>query len=247
MRGDVTRRTVLVDAHRGASTSHPENTLTAFRAALEAGADSVEFDVQLSADLVPVVIHDETVDRTTDGVGEVSRLGLAELQRLDAGVWKGAAFAGERIPTLDETLEVLAQAPRINMELKAEDPLLAELAVAAVERRRLHHRVMVSSFHTRHLVAAKQLLPGVWTHLFLEEPLPDGFWTADGRFVNSLGVPWEHVTVDLAATVHAAGRALWAFTVDDPGEALRLAAAGVQAITTNDPVAIRRALLNEGF
>src|SRR5579863_1834901 len=106
-------------AHRGNSGEAPENTLAAFRQVAGVGADGVEFDVQLSRDGVPVVIHDETVDRTTDGKGAVAGLTLAQLQVLDAGKWFGAAFAGERIPTLEAVLEVFRGASiRVNIELK---------------------------------------------------------------------------------------------------------------------------------
>jgi glycerophosphoryl diester phosphodiesterase len=243
----VNRRVVLVDAHRGASKTHPENTIAAFRAAVDAGSDSVEFDVRLTADGHPVVIHDDTVDRTTDGVGGVSDLELSELRRLDAGTWKDPGFRGERLPTLDETLDVLAAVPRINMELKAVGPALAELAISFIERRRLHHRIMVSSFHLPYLVRVKNRLPVVWTHHFLDGDLPDGFWDGDGRFVNSLGLPWEHVDANVVAEIHRRGRAVWSFTVDDPDRAVALAAAGVDAITTNDPRTVMGGLAGAGY
>jgi glycerophosphoryl diester phosphodiesterase len=243
----VNRHVVLVDAHRGSSASHPENTLAALRAAIAAGADSVEFDVRLSADGHPVVIHDEEVDRTTDGAGEVASLSLAEIRGLDAGAWKGADFVGERVPTLAEALDVLVAAPRINMELKTPDSRMVDVAVHEIERRRLHHRVMVSSFHLEHLVAAKRRLPAVWTHLFLEEPLPDGFWKDDGRFINSLGIPFDHVTAEVVAGLRERGRAAWTFTVDDPETALRLAATGVAAVTTNRPGQMLRWLEQSGY
>ncbi len=160
---------VLVDAHRGASVSFPENTLAAFEAGVAAGADSVEFDVQLSADGVAVVIHDDTVDRTTNGTGAVSELTLAELQSLDAGSWKAPSFAGERIPSLDEALTLLTKYVRINMELKSADPRLAERAIEAIERHGVHRRLMASSFHLQHLLTIKERLPEVQTNYLLEE------------------------------------------------------------------------------
>ena len=220
----TTPRTVLVDAHRGASATHPENTLAAFRAAVEAGADSVELDVQLTADGEPVVIHDDTVDRTTNGSGAVAELPLKTIRALDAGSWRHPRFSGQRIPTLDETLELLAAAPRINMELKSEDPRLAEVAVEAIEARRLHPGIMVSSFLLRHLVAVKRRLPGVRTHLFLTDALPDGFWERHGRWIGSIGIREDHVTESLVTQLRDQGRPTWAWTVDDPSRALELAA-----------------------
>jgi glycerophosphoryl diester phosphodiesterase len=244
----MTRRTVLVDAHRGASATHPENTLAAFRAALDVGVDSIEFDVRLSADGCPVVIHDPTVDRTTDGEGEVAELELNELRSLDAGGWKDARFAGERIPTLDQALDLLATAhPRINVELKTRDPQTAETAVNAIEERRLHHRVMVSSFNAAHLRTVKSNLFNVWTHLFLEKPIRGGDWQTYVLYVNSFGLPKEHVTTEFVEHAHSYGKAVWVFTVDNPEEALELAALGIQCITTNDPATIIRALEAEGY
>ena len=96
---------MLVIAHRGASGHAPENTLAAFKRALALGATFIETDLQLSRDSHFVAIHDDTVNRTTNGQGKVHDLSLAELRRLDAGSWFGSEFTGERIPTLDEILE----------------------------------------------------------------------------------------------------------------------------------------------
>ncbi|MEK7278389.1 MAG: glycerophosphodiester phosphodiesterase family protein, partial [Chloroflexota bacterium] len=101
-------RTPAVIAHRGASAAAPENTLTAFTSAAALGADAVELDVKLSKDGVPIIMHDPTVDRTTDGRGRVADLTLAALKRLDAGAKKDAKFAGERVPTLAEVFEAVA-------------------------------------------------------------------------------------------------------------------------------------------
>ena len=105
-------------AHRGASAEAPENTLAAFRLALQQGAPAVECDVHLSADGCPVVIHDETVDRTTNGKGAVVGLTRAALRGLDAGSWRGPRFAGEPIPTLEEALELCAGRARLFIEIK---------------------------------------------------------------------------------------------------------------------------------
>ena len=243
----MTEHVVLVDAHRGASISFPENTLIAFEAAIAAGSDSVEFDVHLSSDGVPVVIHDETVDRTTGGSGEVASLTLDELQALDAGSWKAPSFAGEKIPTLDEALSLLGKMAGINMELKAEDPRLAEAAVQALESRGLHRTAVVSSFHLELLKIAKERLPEVKTRLFLDDELPDGFWEENGDFVDSLGIHQEHVTAEVVAFFRDRGRPVGVWTVDDPARAVELAAAGVESITTNDPLAILEVLGEAGF
>src|SRR5436190_2153545 len=119
----------LILAHRGASAYAPENTLAAFRLAREYGADGIELDVQLTRDHVPVVIHDDTVDRTTSSKGRVAALTVAEISRLDAGSWKNQDYQDERIPTLAQVFDTLAdwlnpvgrvQPCLINVELKTE-------------------------------------------------------------------------------------------------------------------------------
>jgi len=240
-------RFVLVDAHRGASAWCPENTLAAFEAAIASGADSVELDVQLSADGVAVVIHDDTVDRTTNGSGAVAQLTAAELGALDAGTWKSPSFRGQRIPTLDQCLWLLAGTVRVNMELKASDPRLAAIAVAAIEERGLHDQVIVSSFHLELLAEVAERLPEVWIHHFLEREPPPDFFRRDASCVDSVGVAKDYVTEQAVAWFRAAGRPTWVWTVDDPGAAVRFAAMGVQAVTSNDPAGILAALAEAGF
>lgn len=238
---------VLVDAHRGASATHPENTVAAFRAASTAGADSVELDLHLSRDGVAVVIHDATVERTTDGRGAVVDMALAELRALDAGAWKGDGHAGERIPTLDEALDVLAGWALVNLELKAEDPRLVEIVVRAVAARGLERHVRVASFHLAHLVAVKALLPALPTHYLLKGPLPGELLADNGRWIDSLGVAWRRIDAGLLAEAAHRGRTVWAWTVDDPDEAVRLARLGVVAVTTNDPATVGAALGRAGL
>ena len=141
---------VLNIAHRGASAVAPPNTLAAFSKAAELGADGIEFDVHLSADGVPVVIHDFTVDATTDGHGRVAGLTVAQLKQLDAGSAFDPAFAGERIPTLEEVLRFVGGALLLNVELKStdlRDTGLEQAGIAQVEQHGLSHRVLRSSFN----------------------------------------------------------------------------------------------------
>ncbi|MCH8102721.1 MAG: hypothetical protein IIB28_06165 [Chloroflexi bacterium] len=124
-------------AHRGFSSRAPENTIAAFDLAIGAGFDNIELDAHLSADGVPVVIHDDTLDRTTNGSGPVSSLTLAELRELDAGAWFGddREYAGDPIPTLDELLERYAGRAHIHLELKSQDPDLAGVVIALLRER----------------------------------------------------------------------------------------------------------------
>lgn len=110
-----------VAAHRGFSEKYPENTMEAFRAAIEAGADEIETDVRMTADGELVLIHDGAVDRTTDGAGTVEKMTLAELKKLDAGVKKGAEFAGARVPTLRELFELVKDHPTLTLDIELKE------------------------------------------------------------------------------------------------------------------------------
>ena len=132
-------------AHRGASRSHPENTLAAFREAIRLGAHQIELDVRLSSDGQLVLMHDATVDRTTDGHGRVADLTLAEIKRLDAGSWKGAKFAGEKVPTLAEALAVMPQNVWLNLHLKGGADLGAAVAREVVRQKRTHQAFLACS------------------------------------------------------------------------------------------------------
>ena len=160
-------RTPLVFGHRGASAYAPENTLAAFRLALEQGADGVELDVILSADGVPVVIHDDTLDRTTNGHGPVSRLTLGELKRLAAGYPArfGAQFSAERIPTLAEVFETCGAQTVINIELKHDRSPGRQLAGRVVELIHAHGRpgrIIVSSFQFSRSVPFRSPDARIW-------------------------------------------------------------------------------------
>ncbi len=142
-------------AHRGASDTHPENTLAAFREAIQLGAHMIEFDVALTKDGKLVLMHDATVDRTTDGSGPVSDLTLAELKALDAGSWKGQEFKDERIPTLDETLAMMPENIWLNVHLKGRAELAEKATRRIVAHQRLHQAFLASG--SKAARAAKQV------------------------------------------------------------------------------------------
>ncbi len=152
-------------AHRGFSGIAPENTLAAIRLAMKIPeVQGIEIDVQLSRDGVPVVIHDFTLGRTTNGSGTVREHTLSELKRLDAGRWKARAFTGERIPTLDEVLEEVRGRLRVNIELKTNKQTYAGLASAAVEavrRCEMEEQVYFTSFEPGALIEARQNAPHI--------------------------------------------------------------------------------------
>nr|WP_054637803.1 glycerophosphodiester phosphodiesterase family protein [Thalassobacillus sp. C254] len=137
-------------AHRGASITHPENTMTAFQAAVDAGAEGIELDVQLTKDEEVVVIHDNTVNRTTDGFGAVHELTAKEISKLDAGSWRDASFRGEKVPLLKDVLEWLTDKDiLINIELKKHKPgyeTLAQKVTDVIKEHNVQKKIILLPF-----------------------------------------------------------------------------------------------------
>jgi glycerophosphoryl diester phosphodiesterase len=240
---------VLVIGHRGASHDAPENTMAAFQAALAAGADGVELDVHLTADGIPVVIHNARVDATTDGVGLVNDLSLAEIRRLDAGSHFAVTdeFAGERVPTLEEVLATYGDRLLVNIELKPQTrPQAAaqlETTVAELVRRlALQERVWASSFKPYSLAKLRQVAPEIPCGL-LYSPLSLGAaWLAPITPFEALHPHFTLVRSWFVRFAHRLGRRVVVWTVDDADRALGLVNAGVDALITNDPRALRSSM-----
>lgn len=239
-------------AHRGASSAAPANTLAAFEKAVELDADGIEFDVQLSADGIPVVIHDFTVDGTTDGSGRVADMSLAQLGELDAGSYFDPAFAGERIPTLAQVLEAVGSRLLLNIELKYFSPRdngLERSVIAQIKQyqrgRDNDYRILLSSFNPFSLRRAKKIAPYIPVGLLyaLELPLPlRRAWLAP-LFPHKARHP-EHTMVNASYMDWAQRRSYHVNTwvVNDPDEMRRLIALGVDSIITNLPDVLRSVL-----
>ena len=239
---------VLDIAHRGASAVAPPNTLAAFRKAVELGADGVEFDVHLSADSVPIVIHDFRVDDTTDGSGRVADLTLAQLKQLDAGFTFDPSFAGERIPTLGEVLETVGSQLLLNIELKTtslRDNGLEQEVIGLVEQHGLDDRVLLSSFNPFSLRRAKRIAPQLSVGLLYAPDLPLPLRRAWLAFLalHEARHP-EHTMVDAQymAWARRRGYRVNVWTVNDPGEMRRLIRLGVDGIITDVPDVLRSVL-----
>lgn len=244
--GFLTAGRTLNIAHRGASAVAPENTLAAFEKAAQLGADGIELDVRLCADGVPVVIHDASVDATTDGSGRVAGMTLAELKQLDAGSWFGPAFAGERIPTLAETVATIGDQLLLNIELKGEglvDRGLVHAVVDLVEDHWLAERVLVSSFNPLALRHVQEIAPQILTgmlytiraRLALARLVSARPYTAMHPHVRTLDEGHRNWIREHNHRIH-----VW--TVDDSSEMRRLVEWGVDGIMTNVPDRLRTVL-----
>ena len=227
----------LVCAHRGASGLAPENTLAALRLARELGVDMVEIDVQLSADRRPVVIHDATLERTTDGAGAVAARTLAELRRLDAGAWFAPEFAGERMPTLDEVLDLAGRGLRLNIELKpaGDGEELADVVVRAVTRRDLAGSCLVTSFDHGLVDRLAAMCPDIRRGYILPRSWIGGAAAAVAAPVDVISAARELVDDALVASVRRAGKELHVWTVNETAGMRRLCALGVDAVITDHP------------
>ena len=230
----------VVVAHRGDKAYAPENTLSAFKQAAEKGADAVEFDVKLTADGQVIVLHDQTVDRTTNGTGNAAKLPLAALRDLDAGVQFPGQFPGERIPTLDEVFETVGKRIHMNVELtnySTPNDALVQKVAELVKKHGLQSRVLFSSFFARNLQKARLLLPEVPRGL-LTLPGLMGFW---GRTFGwrgdyaALNPYMTDVNAGLVDRIHAAGKRVNAWTVTAEADIKRMIGLGVDGIITDDP------------
>ena len=230
----------LVIAHRGACLRAPEDTLAAFRLAIEMGADGIELDAKLSADGEVVIIHDPTLDRTTDGSGPVGARTLQELKALDAGASFSPEFAGERIPTLDEVFEALGGRCVINVEMTnyaSPRDMLPHRVVAVVRRFQVENRVLLSSFNPFALRSAKRLAPDLPLGLLLGPGQP--WWM---RLVFPLIAPHESLNLhdslvreETPRRLRRAGRKFIPWTVNNAERIRWLLSAGVDAIITDAP------------
>ena len=229
----------FIAAHRGGSAMAPENTLPAVRAALVSGFDYVEVDLALTADGVPVLMHDRTVNRTTDGTGPLAALTLAEVRRLDAGGSYSAAFAGTPVPTATEFLDVLARLDgKAILDLKGVwTPEAAAALVDEVAARGLERQVAVASFDARTL-AYVQAHSLVISRLLILKSLPADVVDA------ALGVGARGIVVDRSALkahpdavddLHAAGLRVVAYTLNSDRQWDAATTLGVDAIVTDDP------------
>ena len=229
-----------VIAHRGFSGKAPENTLIAIREAILIGADMAEIDVTLSSDGKIVVIHDETLDRTTNGSGEVSQFTLEELQKLDAGSWFDPQFAGERIPTLDEVLETVEGKILLNIEIKSEavERGIAAEVVAEVQRRGMAGQIVISSFSPTALENVRSQSPDLVTAVLYNSSLHSGLDAVD--IVESLGasvfnIKRTRLTATMMERCGEHNIPVGIYTVNKKRHMRKMIKKGVTAVFTDHP------------
>ena len=226
----------LVIAHRGASGHRPENTLPAYELAVEQGADMIEIDLHRTRDGAIVVTHDEEL-AGIGGRGEIAQATLAEVRALDAG-------GGEPVPMLDEVLDGFATRIPFNLELKrgkqAEYPGLEQATLEAVNQRGLLARMLFSSFYDPVLARLRALSPEARVALLISRKFPQrAVERAKALGAEALNPEDSLVTAELVREAHAAGLAVYVFTVDEEAELRRFLDLGVDGIFTNHPDRLR--------
>ncbi|MEB2334258.1 MAG: glycerophosphodiester phosphodiesterase family protein [Anaerolineaceae bacterium] len=228
-------------AHRGASAYAPENTLAAFELAVRQGADAIELDAKLSADGRVIVIHDQTVDRTTGVSGSVQNLTLAQLRELDAGSFFAPEFRGEKIPTLEEVFESFAKRALINVELSnhytPRDNLVEEVC-KTIKRFNIQDQILFSSFHPTSLAKAQALLPdiprGLLANTDFRAAIVRSFVFNFGNY-QALHPHLKTASPQQVRRVHRIRRRVHVYTVNEERHLRKLFHWGVDGVFTDDP------------
>jgi len=229
----------LCCAHRGASGHAPENTMAALARAIEMGAEMAEIDVQQTADDRLAVFHDTDLNRTSDGAGPLWRRTMSELQTLDAGSWYGPEFTGERIPTLEEVLDLTRGRLILNIEMKrhghefGHERGFIDLVIRALHDNNDGDHCLVTSFDHQVAAAVKERFPGQRTGLIIGPgPMPAEVFTSTA---DVLSVHQSLANKAFFARARSAGKSVHIWTVDDPARMQELIELGADAVITNHP------------
>ncbi|MHA6298302.1 glycerophosphodiester phosphodiesterase family protein [Devosia sp. CAU 1758] len=230
-----------VQAHRGASAIAPENTIAAFRAAAEAGAKWVELDVALSADERLVVIHDDSVDRTSSGKGSLGVLTQSEIAGFDAGSWFDPRFAGERIPTLAETIAALGTLGlSANVEIKQHQhhrslDQLVRAVQADISQRAAGTEIMISSFDPEALKAMHALEPDLEMAMLWGRPPEDWAEQLAAIPASTIHMHFKALSIGMLEETTRRGLKVRAWTCNDPVQLISFWSAGLTGVITDDP------------
>ena len=242
--------TYMIAGHRGARAVAPENTLVSMKAAADAGAKWIETDTQLCADLIPVIIHDKTVRRCTNGSGSVRHKTLDEIKQLDAGSWFSTEFAGETIPTLHELLVACDEyGLNLNLEIKVhyeeEVALQVQKTIETIKNYGFDpDRLILSSFSYNAVRHCLELWPEVRRGLIIEDWVPDINRLDEKLELYSIHLDHHLLNEKLAKEITDAGKVLQIWTMNDPKKITKFENWGVSTIITDDPALLIAAANN---
>lgn len=223
-------KNVLVIGHRGASGYAPENTMVSYKMAYDMGADMIELDIYMSKDGVPVIMHDNKVERTTDGDGDIQQMTLEQIKKLDAGSKFNKKFAGEQVPTLEEVFAWASGKIPVNVEIKGEgcEKKLVEL----IKKYKMEKSVIVSSFNHEYIKKVRKLAPEI-TIAALVGKVDDLKALVNYCHPDAVNPSFNNVTKKLVDEAHAMGLKVYTYTVNDQLSMKQMIAAGVDGIFTN--------------
>jgi glycerophosphoryl diester phosphodiesterase len=252
-------RKVEVIAHRGASGTHPENTLAAIKQAINLGVDWIEIDVRQTLDRVLIVIHDETLSRTTSGRGRIISKNYSTIKQHDAGSWFSPEFKDEKIPSLNEVLNLVEKSNcKLLIELKGTllaQPKLASNIISMLEKHAMKERVLLQSFNSEVLRALQKEDPTVALNNLINyhsrsmpfyiDRIPKLGNIYRVKYTEGINPNYKKVTEKMVAKVHESGKKMYCWTVDNPSHMEQLIELGVDGIITNYPERLLALLNNE--
>lgn len=233
-----------ITAHRGSSRTAPENTIPAIEAAVEEMADSVEIDVQMTADGVVVLGHDASLKRVAGVNRSIASMTFEELEKLDVGSWFSSKYAGTRIPSLSEVLELCSQKTSLNIEIKyvGKNSELPEKTAEMVREYGMENQCVITSTNLSYLKRVKEALPEIRTGYIISAAYGNFYSSED---VDSISIRSGFVTSALMQNAHEQGKAVYAWTVNTKSELERLTLLGVDGIITDRPVLAREIVYRE--
>lgn len=239
----------LIVAHRGSSGTAPENTLASFDQAIQAGAHFVELDLQITRDSVPIVFHDKWLSRTTDGIGSIRNFTLNEIRKFDSGFWFSDRYKGEKIPTLEEVLELIHNKVYLNIEIKniGPNPLpYIQKTISIIDKFNYLDKVVFSSFYYNNLFAIRTIdyqIPTACLRIPKDKSLPSALaqkFQCQG-FICSTSEINEEIVEDVKLHNLFVG----VYSVDTEDELNRIVKLDCDAIVTNFPQKIRELLITK--
>lgn len=229
---------VLIVAHRGFSGIYPENTMVAFKKAVELKSDFVELDIRQTKDGKIVVIHDETIDRTTNGTGFIKDMTYKDIAKYDAGRWKN--FSGEKIPLLEDVFKEVGDKIKILIEVKQCE---IKKLINLIKKCKMEERVIVGSFNFEYLIQTRKLLPEVITAL-ISWNIPENLNECIKYGIRKLDIEFHNLTKEKVKELMGKGFLVNTWTPDAENDLKQVLAFGVQFITTNFPDRLQKILSN---
>lgn len=232
----------VIIAHRGASYVAPENTLIAFKKAMETGVHYSELDVHQTKDGEIILMHDETLDRTTDETGEVWNFSLDVIKQLDAGVWFGEQFRGEPVPTLREVIKFVKGKMKLNIEVKIsrDEPEIVRKVVDIILSEKFVNKCIITSFDRLTIEAFKETAPDIKTGFLFYKEYPEDIFVGNW---DVLCAYFEVVNKDFVFNVRENGKKIYVWTVNEKEEMRRLLDLEVDGIITDRPELLQEVLV----